>query len=140
MSKIIISTDKLKLDIPYIHSFLSTSYWAKGRTIEQVETSIEHSICFGVYLADRQIGFARVLTDYVVFAYLMDVFIDPVYRGKGYAKLLLQQILQHPDFEALNQWHLKTKDAHSFYEQLGFQAIENKEWWMVLKNKGICNK
>lgn len=133
MSKIIISTDKSKLDIPYIHSFLSSSYWAKGRTIKQVETSIEHSICFGVYLDNSQIGFARVLTDRVVFAYIMDVFIGPVHRGNGYATLLLQQILNHSDFSLLSQWHLKTRDAHSFYEQFGFQSIENSELWMDLR-------
>ena len=133
MSKITISTDKSKLDIPYIHSFLSTSYWAKGRTIKQVETSIEHSTCFGIYLSNRQIGFARVLTDRVVFAYIMDVFIDPAYRGNGYAKRLIQEVLHHPDFSLLSQWHLKTKDTHLLYEQFGFELIKNSEWWMELE-------
>jgi len=133
VQKISISADKSKLDIPYIHRFLNSTYWAKDRTIEQMKTSIDHSVCFGVYLADRQIGFARVLTDQVVFAYVMDVFIDPMQRGNGYASLLFRHILKHPKLSAVNQWHLKTKDAHLFYERFGFEIIKNPEWWMEFK-------
>jgi GNAT superfamily N-acetyltransferase len=89
MNDPLISDDKSKLDVELIHNFLTTSYWAKGRTIEEVKKSIEHSICFGVYKGGKQIGFARIVTDYTVIAYLMDVFILEEYRGNGFSKLLL---------------------------------------------------
>ena len=81
-----ISIDKNKLQMKVIHEFLTTSYWAKGRTIEAMKIAIENCLCFGVYINNQQIGFARIVTDYVVFAYVMDVFILPAYRGKGYSK------------------------------------------------------
>ncbi len=122
-----ISTDKNRLDIPKTHAFLTESYWAKGRTIEGVEESIENSLCFGVYLEGTQIGFARVCTDYTIFAYLMDVFILPDYRGRGYAKILMKAIVEHTELQSCHTWMLKTADAHSMYEQFGFAKLAHPE-------------
>nr|WP_315166729.1 hypothetical protein [uncultured Flavobacterium sp.] len=72
---ITISTDKNKLDVPFVHHFLKDIYWSAPRTLEEVQIAIDNSFCFGIYLDEKQIGFARVITDYVVFAYVMDVFI-----------------------------------------------------------------
>jgi N-acetylglutamate synthase-like GNAT family acetyltransferase len=127
MKEIIVSDDKSKLDVGLIHKFLTTSYWAEGRTIEQVINSIEHSICFGVYKNDKQIGFARVLTDCTVFAYLMDVFILEEFRGNGFSKLLLNTIFEDNRFKSVKKWMLATKDAHSLYAQFGFGEIRNTE-------------
>ncbi len=119
-----ISTDKKQLQIDLIHQFLNTTYWAKGRSLEQVKTSIEHSLCFGVYDNDKQIGFARIATDYVVFAYLMDVFILPEYRGNGYSKQLIQAIHTEPKLQSCKFWLLKTNDAHNLYKQFGYTALQ----------------
>ena len=127
MKEIIVSDDKNKLDVGLIHKFLTTSYWAEGRTIEQVKNSIEHSICFGVYKDDKQIGFARVLTDCTIFAYLMDVFILEEFRGNGFSKLLLNTIFEDDRFKSVKKWMLATKDAHSLYAQFGFGEIRNTE-------------
>ena len=127
MEEIIISDDKSKLDIELIHKFLTTSYWAKGRTIDEVKNSIEHSICFGVYKDGKQIGFARILTDYTVIAYLMDVFILEEFRGKGFSKLLLKRIFDDDKFKRVKKWMLATKDAHSLYAQFGFGEIKNPD-------------
>ena len=127
MANLIISDDKLKLDVELIHKFLTTSYWAEGRTIEEVKNSIEHSICFGVYKDDQQIGFARILTDYSVVAYLMDVFILEEYRGKGFSKLLLKRIFDDVRFKGIKKWILSTKDAHSLYTKFGFEKIKNPD-------------
>ena len=124
---IAISTDKNKLQIEVIHEFLTTSYWAKGRTIEAVKISIENCLCFGVYINNQQIGFARVATDYVVFAYLMDVFILPAYRGKGYSKELMKAIHKEPKLQSCKGWMLKTADAHSLYKQFGYTALSHPE-------------
>ncbi|MBE0570055.1 MAG: GNAT family N-acetyltransferase [Ignavibacteriaceae bacterium] len=123
----IISDDKTKLDIVLIHNFLTTSYWAVGRKIEEVKKSIEHSICFGVYEDGKQIGFARIVTDYTVIAYLMDVFILEEYRGKGFSKLLLKRIFEDERFKRVKKWMLATKDAHSLYAQFGFGGIKNPD-------------
>ena len=132
-SEISISTDKSRLDIKVIHEFLKQSYWAQDRTVEQIQKSIENSICFGVYLKDEQIGFARVLSDTVVFAYLMDVFISEKHRGKGYGKLMLGEILRYPELKNVAKWFLATRDAHKLYQQFGFKEITNPEIYMDRK-------
>jgi len=125
MDDLIISDDKNKLDIELIHKFLTTSYWAEGRTLEEVKNSIEHSLCFGVYKNDRQIGFARIVSDLTIIAYLMDVFILEEYRGKGYSKLLLKRVFEDDRFKGIKKWMLATKDAHSLYTQFGFEKLKN---------------
>jgi N-acetylglutamate synthase-like GNAT family acetyltransferase len=127
MNEILISDDKSKLDVDLIHKFLTTSYWAEGRSVENVKKSIEHSICFGIYLDQKQIGFARIITDYVVFAYLMDVFILNEYRDKGYSKLLLNKIFDDERFNGIKKWMLATKDAHSLYSRFGFEPVKRPE-------------
>ncbi|WP_298551630.1 GNAT family N-acetyltransferase [uncultured Algibacter sp.] len=122
-----ISDDKSKLQIEVIHGFLTKSYWAKGRTLEEVKKSIDHCFCLGVYLDGKQIGFARVATDYTVFAYLMDVFILPVYRGNGYSKELIKTIHESPELQTCKVWMLKTADAHGLYKQFGYLELAHPE-------------
>ena len=71
-----ISTDKSKLDIDAIHVFLSTKvYWCLNIPKEKVEIPIKNSFCFGLYETNKQIGFARIITDFLTIAYLGDVYI-----------------------------------------------------------------
>jgi GNAT superfamily N-acetyltransferase len=121
-----VSTDKSRLDIDLIHNFLSTeSYWAKNIPRDVLERSIENALCFGAYDGNEQIGFARVITDYAVFAYVGDVFVLPAHRGRGVSKLIMQAIRDHPDLQRLRRWHLLTRDAHALYRQFGFRELEN---------------
>ena len=122
-----ISTDKEKLQIDVIHQFLTETYWAKERTLEEVKKTIEHCLCFGMYLDGKQIGFARLATDYTVFAYLMDVFILPEHRGKGYSKQLMKAINEEPQLQTCKVWMLKTSDAHKLYKQFGYTELKHPE-------------
>lgn len=127
-----ISTDKARLDINLIHDFLSNrSYWAKRRSLAAVKTSIENTHCFGLYDRDGQmIGFTRVLTDSVAFAYLMDVFILEPYRGQGLGQYLLDHVLHHSGIQA-KVWMLGTADAQGLYEKFGFQSLEAETRYMI---------
>jgi len=125
-----ISTDKMKLDVPFMQRFLKDIYWAAGRTIEEVQMTIDHSFCFGIYLDDQQIGFARVITDYVVFAYMMDVFIDEAHRGKGYSSILIDAMMREPQLQHVKIWRLATRDAHHVYEKFGFKLLAHPERMM----------
>jgi len=127
---IAISTDKSKLNVPFIQDFLKDIYWAAGRTIEEVQVTIDSSVCFGIYLNDEQIGFARVITDYVVFAYLMDVFITPSQRGKGYSSVLIDAMMKEPQLKDVKIWRLATSDAHFLYEKFGFTRLAHPEKMM----------
>lgn len=131
-----ISTDPARLDIDLIHRFLETSYWAKGRRRSVVERSIRNSLCFGAYLAGRQVAFARVVSDRAVFAYLMDVFVVPEFRGRGISKTLLRSVLSHPDLQNLRVFLLATRDAHDLYSQFGFRPLGRPERWMAIENRG----
>ncbi len=131
-----ITTDKSRLDVDMIHRYLSEeSYWAKNIPRELVERSIENSLCFGAFDGRRQIGFARVVTDYAAFAYVGDVFVLPSHRGRGVSRQLMQAVRDHPDLQQLRRWHLLTRDAHKLYEQVGFQALETPEWHMEVSVK-----
>ena len=122
-----VSTDKNKLDVPFIQHFLKDIYWAAGRTLEEVQTTIDNSFCFGIYLDGMQIGFARVVTDYVVFAYLMDVFIAKEHRGKGYSSILIDAMMNEPQLQQIKIWRLATTDAHFLYEKFGFTPLAHPE-------------
>jgi GNAT superfamily N-acetyltransferase len=126
-----ISTDNNRLDIRIIHDFISNqSYWAQGRPIETVQRALDNSLNFGLYKNDRQIGFARVVTDYATFAWIADVFVLPQHRGKGLSKWLMEVILSHPELQGFRRWILATKDAHSLYARFGFIALHWSERWM----------
>lgn len=128
-----IATDPGRLDIDLIHTFLASSYWAEGRSRATVERSIAHSLCFGVYRAGQQIGFARVVSDRAVFAYLMDVFVLPERRSRGLGKALIRAVLAHPDLQELRLFALRTRDAHGLYAQFGFGPLPEPESMMVIQ-------
>ena len=127
---ITVSTDKTKLNVPFIQDFLKDIYWAAGRTIDEVQTTIDSSFCFGIYWNDVQIGFARVVTDYVVFAYLMDVFFAEEHRGNGYSSVLINAMMNEPVLKNIKIWRLATSDAHFLYEKFGFKALAHPEKMM----------
>lgn len=137
MTEYTISTDKDKLDLLVIHDFLSNrSYWAKNRSYETVVRSVENSLCFGMYNeSETMIGFARVVSDFAVFAYIMDVFILEEYRNKGLGKKLMDGIMKHPDLQGLQRIMLATKDAHEMYRKFGFKMTESADKLMEIVNK-----
>jgi len=118
-----IGTDRAELDLDLIHTFLSTrSTWARGIPRSTLERAIRHSLCFGGYLGRRQIAFARVISDFATFANLVDVFVLPEHRGRGYSKDLMRAVVAHPDLQGLRRFTLATGDAHGLYAQFGFTA------------------
>jgi GNAT superfamily N-acetyltransferase len=127
-----ISTNPTRLDVDTICDFLSRAYWAKGRPRERTERALANSLVFGLYDAEKQIGLARVVTDYAIFAYLCDVFIHEEYRTHGLGKWLMQTVHSHPDLQGLRRWTLATRDAHGLYKQFGWDALGNPESWMEI--------
>jgi GNAT superfamily N-acetyltransferase len=124
---LLVSSDPARLDLDVIHGFLTRSYWAAGIPRETVERSIEHSFCFGAYEGDRQVGFARVISDRTTYAYLADVFVLETHRGRGVGKRLMECIVSHPELQGLRRWNLFTRDAHGLYRQFGFGAPRHPE-------------
>ncbi len=134
----LISTDKTKLQIDVIHRFLSTeSYWAKNISVRLVEKSIENSLTFGVFHNDRQVGFARIITDFAVFATVGDVFIIREYRGLGLSKWLVETMTRLPELKWIRRWTLYTLDAHKLYEKYGFSPLAQPDQALEINKPDI---
>ncbi len=121
------SSDFDDMDLELIYTFVKTSYWGESRTFEEQKIASENTINFGLFHNGNQIAYARVMTDKVFFAYLLDVFVVETHQGKGYSKLLIDKILNFPDLKKIDKWMLATKDAHKLYEKFGFSAIKSPE-------------
>jgi GNAT superfamily N-acetyltransferase len=136
----VINTEKKHLNIDTIQRFLSEeSYWAKGISFESVKKAIDHSsLCFGIYQGNpeegdaKQVGFARAITDFVRFAYIMDVFVLPEYRGKGLSKWLMAILTVQSELSTVDGILLCTFDAHGLYTQFGFEAVKHPENYLKL--------
>ena len=118
----VISSEKEQVDIDALHSMLSRSHWAKGRSREAIEKTIANSLCFSLINANELIGFARVITDGVTYAVVLDMIIREDFRGQGLGKLLVQCIGQHPEVVPLRQV-LWTSAAVDFYQKGGFEKM-----------------
>ncbi len=120
-----VTTDKSKFNLEIIHTFLKNSYWAKDISFDIVKSSIQNSYCFGAFLNDNQIGFARVITDYNSLAYLLDVFIINEFQNKGFGRQLLDSIFNDRKLSKIKKWMLATNDAHALYKKYGFYILDN---------------
>ncbi len=119
----VIDDDYRKTDPVAVYHLLKDTYWARGREIETVQKTIANSHCFNVWKDGRQVGFARVVTDYAVFGWIADVIVDEEFRGLGLGTFLVECICEHPDLPK-HLLVLRTKDAHSLYEKYGFKRNE----------------
>jgi len=133
----LLSTDPERLDLNLIHNFLTDSYWARGIPVEVVARSIQNSLCFGVYARGRQVGFARVISDFATYAYIADVFVLESFRGHGLGKWIIESIMQHPRLQGLRRWTLVTRDAHGLYAQFGFAPLKTPERYMELHDPEV---
>ena len=128
----LISTDRARLDLDAIHTYLSTeAYWALGRSAEAVARAVANSLPFGLYMGDEQVGFSRVVTDFATFGWLADVYVLREHRGQGLGKALVAAVLGHPDVCRLPRVMLATLDAHGLYEQYGFEATEPRRFLSI---------
>ncbi len=132
-----VSTDSARFDLDAIHAFLSTSYWAEGIPRPLLEQAIRNSLAFGLYEGERQIGFARVITDRATFAYLCDVYVLPEHRGRGLGAWLMECVMAHPDLQGLRRFSLVTRDAHALYRPFGFSEIASPGHHLEIARPGL---
>lgn len=117
--------DPSAVDLDVVHRFLAASYWSHGIPKDIVARGIANSVPFSIFLGDRQVGFARAVTDRATFAYLADVFVVEDQRGHGLGAWLVEAVLGHPELQGLRRWLLATRDAHALYRKFGFTAVED---------------
>jgi len=125
-----ISTDPARLDLDGVYAWLAASYWARGIPRDVFERSVRHALCFGIYEGARQVGFARVVTDFATVAYVGDVFVLEPWRGRGLSRWLMEVISSHPDLQGFRRWILLTRDAHGLYRKFGFTPLASPDRWM----------
>ena len=129
---VLVTTDPARIDFEVVHGFLSRSYWATGIPRERLQKAIDHSLCFSLFTGDRQIGFARVITDRATFAYLADVFVAADARGEGLGTWFMSVLFAHPDLQGLRRFSLATRDAHGLYQKFGFDTPKQPDRLMEI--------
>jgi N-acetylglutamate synthase-like GNAT family acetyltransferase len=133
-----ITTDKSKMDIVAIHDFLSKySGWSDNIPFDRVKTSIDNSLNFGLFHNDKQIGFARIISDFSTIAYLGDIYVLDNYRGQGLSKKLMDAVIEHPNLQGLRRWILLTSTAVWLYEKYGFTKLPKPELYMELFDPNV---
>jgi GNAT superfamily N-acetyltransferase len=135
-----ITCDPAKQDLQVIAEFLASSYWAQDIPPDIVAKSLQHSLCFALLDGERQIGFARVISDYATIAYLGDLFVLPEYRGQGLGKWLMECVMSHPELQELRRWILATRDAHGLYQKFGFMPLKSPEVFMERHDPNVYRK
>ncbi|MBF2709622.1 GNAT family N-acetyltransferase [Flavobacterium soyangense] len=134
----LITTDNTKLDVVAIHDFLSKySGWSDNIPFDRVKTSIDNSLNFGLFHYNKQIGFARVISDFSTIAYLGDIYVLDNYRGQGLSKKLMDVVMGHPNLKGLRRWILLTSTADWLYEKYGFTKLPKPELYMELFTPNI---
>lgn len=136
----LISTDRARLDRAVIHDFLKSSYWASKVPRAVVDRSIDNALCFGVYEGSRQVGFARIISDFATFAYLADVFVLESHRGRGLGGWLMETIRNHQNLQNLRRWILVTRDAHGLYRKSGFTSLSHPERLMEIVDPDVYSR
>ncbi len=146
-----LETDPERLDVAWIHRTVSAEYWARGRSREETRRVMAACRNYGAFVAggpsaegptpagepaaaasgERQVAYARVLSDGLVLAYLFDVVVDPAWRGRGYGRWLVARVFEDPAFKEVRTWMLGTRDAQGLYEPFGFRALVPGEPLMV---------
>ena len=135
-----ITDDPDAVDLDVVHDFLASSYWARGIPRDTVARGIAHSVPFSLFLDDRQVGFARAVSDRATFAYLADVFVVEDQRGRGLAAWLVSTVLAHPELQGLRRWLLATRDAHGLYLKLGFTPPANPATFLTRHDPDIYRR
>ena len=132
-----VSDDPARLDKATVVRFITGSYWAEGIPQATMQRAIAHSLCFGLYEGDKQVGFARVVTDRATFGYLCDVFVDESHRGEGLGQWLVECVLQHPELQGLRRLSLMTRDAHTLYERFGFKPMADPTRYLEIHRPNV---
>ncbi|WP_055435661.1 GNAT family N-acetyltransferase [Lacinutrix algicola] len=129
------SSNREDMDFNIIYSFIKNTYWGTLRTEEEQQIAMDNTINFGLFYKKKQIAYARVMTDKVFFAYLLDVFVIEEYQGQGCSKLLMDKILNFQELINIDKWMLATKDAHGLYKKFDFTTIASPEKLMERLNE-----
>jgi GNAT superfamily N-acetyltransferase len=132
-----VSTDPERLDIASTTAFLAQTYWARDIGESVVRRAVEHSIAFGLYEGDRQVGFGRVVTDWATFAWIGDVYVEESHRGRGLGLWLMRCVLAHPGLQELRRWLLASSTARELYRRLGFAPLGGPERFMEIVDMDV---
>jgi N-acetylglutamate synthase-like GNAT family acetyltransferase len=132
---LVLTTDRARIDVDAVLAMLVASHWGGSMTRPVLERAIENSLCFGVYDGERQVGFARAVTDLTTYAYLTDVIVAGDMRGRGIGSWMVEAILAHPELQGLRRIALWSRDAPWLYARYGFTEDLPGSHYMELRAK-----
>ena len=132
-----INDDSTKTDLDAMHHELANSYWCKNIPKELLKKAIDNSLCFNVYENEKQVAFARVVTDKSTYGYLCDVIVNENYRKRGIGKGMMKFIMDHPELQGLRRFTLATVDAHAIYGQFGFTVAQHPQNIMEIVRRDL---
>lgn len=130
---LLLSTDRARIDVDAVLAMLHDSHWGGGMTRAVLDRAVTNSLCVGVYETDRQLAFARAVTDLATYAYLTDVIVADDARGRGIGSWMVDLLLRHPDLQGLRRIALLTRDARALYEKFGFTTDPPRSTYMELR-------
>lgn len=133
--ELLLSTDRARLDLDAVLSMLLVSHWGAAMTRPLLARAVENSVCVGVYAGERQVAFARAVTDLATYAYLTDVIVADDMRGRGIGSWMVESIVSHPDLQGLRRIALWTRDAPELYARFGFTKDLPPSNYMELRPK-----
>lgn len=131
----VLSTDRARLDRDAVLAMLHESHWGGGVTRDVLDRAVPNSLCVGVYDGDRQLAFARAVTDLATYAYLTDVIVAAAARDRGIGSWMVDALLRHPDLQGLRRIALLTRDARALYERFGFTTDPPRSTYMELRRQ-----
>jgi GNAT superfamily N-acetyltransferase len=133
-----LTTDRTLIDIDAVLAFLVyDSYWARSMTRAKLERALAGSLPMALIAPDGSLaGFARIVTDCAVFAYLRDVFVLPAHRGRGLAAWIATAVRTHPELAEIDTWMLATADAQTVYARAGYRPDPHPERYMRVPREG----
>jgi GNAT superfamily N-acetyltransferase len=135
-----ITSDQHRIDVEAAHAFLCKTYWSPGIPLAVVRKAIENSLCVAAFIAGKQVGFGRAVTDRATFAYLADVYVLEEHRGRGLSRAMIEALLKHPDLRGLRRLLLATRDAHGLYGKFGFKPLAKPDRIMELHNPDVYGR
>jgi ribosomal protein S18 acetylase RimI-like enzyme len=127
-----------RLDFAALESWLGASYWSPNIKAAEIETGARNStLVVGCYGGAEQVGYMRLVSDKIRFAYIMDVYVEVGHRRKGIAENMVKFAMAHTAVEEVYMWLLATRDGHSVYGKAGFVPLPVPEMWMIKRKEKI---
>ena len=111
------------------------SFWAQDRRPADLGEMLRASAAVvSIWQGEQLVAFGRACSDGLYRAVLWDVVVATDHQGRGLGRQLVSALLTHSRLRRVERVYLMTSNSSGFYEQLGFNVVEEQQL-MLLKPK-----